>query len=277
LCFKNDLKGSSILDVLYEKILQYSGDQKLQELVYFLAQSASKSYLNMLDNWIHKGIIKDPYDEFMIAEKKDGNNNLTGRNDILSDQYWENRYTIKPQNVPIFLKEFQERILFTGKYLNAINITVKIQTQNSSNKNPKNNSIKQYEVKQENQEILFSMKHEHYKEIIDKAYDYSNKLLLDLLLNEFKLIMRLKSLKHYFLLDQSDFMVHFMDISEEEMSKSVATIKPSRLESLLELSLRITSANSDPYKDDLKVKLFPTDLRTFLDSVLMIGTLNGKL
>ena len=73
-----------------------------------------------------------------------------------------------------------------------------------------------------------------------------------------------RSLKHYFLLDQSDFMVHFMDISEEEIKKNISEIKINRLESLLELSLRITSANSDPYKDDLRVKLFPFDLKAMI-------------
>jgi gamma-tubulin complex component 2 len=65
-------------------------------------------------------------------------------------------------------------------------------------------------------------------------------------------------------------MVHFMDISEEEMSKNVKEIKENRLESLLELSLRITSANSDPYKDDLKVKLFKNDLKSMITRIQMI-------
>ena len=55
-----------------------------------------------------------------------------------------------------------------------------------------------------------------------------------------------------------------MDISEEEMKKNVGEIKLNRLESLLELSLRITSANSDPYKDDLRVKLFGIDLKSMI-------------
>lgn len=67
--------------------------------------------------------------------------------------------------------------------------------------------------------------------------------------------------------DQSDFMVHFMDIAAEEMDKKIEDIKLNRLESLLELSLRITSANSDPYKDDLRVKLFPIDLRTMISKI----------
>jgi gamma-tubulin complex component 2 len=82
-------------------------------------------------------------------------------------------------------------------------------------------------------------------------------------------------LKHYFLLDQSDFMVHFMDISEEEMSKKVNEIKVNRLESLLELSLRITSANSDPYKDDLRVRLFPFDLKAMIAKIQGIETTFG--
>ena len=65
-------------------------------------------------------------------------------------------------------------------------------------------------------------------------------------------------------MDQSDFMVHFMDIAEDEMQKNYKDIRISKLESLLELSLRITSSNSDPFKDELRVKLFHTDLKTML-------------
>jgi gamma-tubulin complex component 2 len=78
-------------------------------------------------------------------------------------------------------------------------------------------------------------------------------------------------------MDQSDFMVHFMDIAEDEMKKEQNSIKLNRLESLLELSLRITSANSDPYKDDLKVKLFNCDLKTLIEKVTSIGTNSGIL
>lgn len=54
-------------------------------------------------------------------------------------------------------------------------------------------------------------------------------------------------------MDQGDFFVHFMDLTEEELKKPVDDIAPSRLEALLELALRMSTANTDPYKDDLKV------------------------
>lgn len=59
--------------------------------------------------------------------------------------------------------------------------------------------------------------------------------LLSLLKGEHQLMARLSSLKHYFLLDQGDFLVHFMDIAGEELDKPSADISKPRLQSLLEL------------------------------------------
>ena len=43
-----------------------------------------------------------------------------------------------------------------------------------------------------------------------------------------------------------------MDMTEEEMKQDMDNIMPARLESLLELALRTSTANVDPFKDDLK-------------------------
>lgn len=55
-------------------------------------------------------------------------------------------------------------------------------------------------------------------------------------------------------MDKGDFFVHFMDLTEEELKKPVDDIIPPRLEALLELALRMSTANTDPFKDDLKVE-----------------------
>lgn len=60
-------------------------------------------------------------------------------------------------------------------------------------------------------------------------------------------------------MDKGDFFVHFMDLTEEELKKPVDDIVPPRLEALLELALRMSTANTDPFKDDLKVG--PTDFK----------------
>lgn len=55
-------------------------------------------------------------------------------------------------------------------------------------------------------------------------------------------------------MDKGDFFVHFMDLTEDELKKPVDDIVPPRLEALLELALRMSTANTDPFKDDLKVE-----------------------
>jgi hypothetical protein len=190
--------------------------------------------------------------------------------------------------MPKIFADLGEKILLTGKYLNAIYETGKVVFINDMNAN-KENELPDDQDNDDNDngnsgelikftdstklvipnavEILFTTKVDVYKQIVENTYNYSSKVLLYLLLKEHKLVDRLRSLKHYFLLDQSDFMVHFMDIAEEELNMSFRDIKVTRLESLLELSLRITSANADPYKDDLKVRIFSSDLNAMINRI----------
>lgn len=81
-----------------------------------------------------------------------------------------------------------------------------------------------------------------------------------------------RSVKHYFLLDQGDFIVQFMDSCEAELSKNIDDIVPTRLESLLELALRTSAANGDPYKDDMRTELLPYDLMFQMFKILSIET-----
>ena len=97
-------------------------------------------------------------------------------------------------------------------------------------------------------------------EKIETAYTFASRKLLDMLMDEEQLLARLKSIKHYFLLDQGDFINHFMDIAEDELAKNVNDISEQKLKSLLELALRTSIANHDPFKDDLKCDLEPYTL-----------------
>lgn len=46
-----------------------------------------------------------------------------------------------------------------------------------------------------------------------------------------------------------------MDSAEDELNKPVKTVSKEKIESLLEMSLRTSSANADPFKDDLVCEL----------------------
>ena len=86
-------------------------------------------------------------------------------------------------------------------------------------------------------EVIYTLKEWEYMEQIEKAYNYASKVLLDFLLEEKELVAHLRSIKHYFLMDQGDFYVYFMDLTEEELKKPVDDIIPTQLEALLELAL----------------------------------------
>lgn len=48
--------------------------------------------------------------------------------------------------------------------------------------------------------------------VIEKAYKTTSKMVLEVLINESKLIDHLKALKHYLLLGQGDFIQHLLEL-----------------------------------------------------------------
>ena len=84
--------------------------------------------------------------------------------------------------------------------------------------------------------------------------------------------MLLRSVKLYFFLNAGDFILHFLSLCGKELCKNVDDVMPSRLESLLELSLRTSSTNVDPFKDDLGLELFSYGLTAQMVRILSIQT-----
>lgn len=67
-----------------------------------------------------------------------------------------------------------------------------------------------------------------------------------------------------------------MNLCETELNKSINDIVLHRLASLLEVALRMSTADSDPYKDDLKPELHPYDLQYQMFKILSIQTRDEK-
>lgn len=63
-----------------------------------------------------------------------------------------------------------------------------------------------------------------------------------------------------------------MDLTDMELNKPIDDLNPSRLESLMGLALRTSSAYTDPYKDCLKVQLFPYGIGDQLLTIIAIET-----
>ncbi|XP_069836856.1 gamma-tubulin complex component 2 isoform X4 [Dendropsophus ebraccatus] len=252
---KGECLGGATLSLLHDRTFGYTGDTQAQDLCLYLTKAASAPYFEILEKWIYRGIINDPYSEFMVEEHELQKEKIQ---EDYNDKYWDQRYTIVQQQIPSFLQKVADKILSTGKYLNVVRECGRDVTCPDA------------------KEIIYTLKERAYVEQIEKAYSYASKVLLDFLMEEKELVAHLRSIKHYFLMDQGDFFVHFMDLTEEELKKTVEDIIPTRLEALLELALRMSTANTDPFKDDLKIELMPHDLITQLLRVLAIETQQEK-
>lgn len=228
----NNYAGSTVLNLLQGQAKAMSGDHVVRSLLETMTESASSAYLSILERWVYEGVIDDPYDEFFIAENKS-----LQKEALVEDydaKYWQQRYSLK-EDIPSFLTNAAETILITGKYLNVMrecghNAQVPI-SDNSKLTN-------------------FGSNH-HSLDCIKSAYDFASGELLNLIKEKYDLMGKLQSIKRYLLLDQGDFLVHFMDIARDELIKRLDEISVEKLQSLLELALRTTAAAADPCHEDL--------------------------
>lgn len=223
--------GGLLLNVIYDTMTK-EGNSKNRALYSHLISEAAVPYFAAIELWIYHGVINDPLDEFEIKSEERYSKENIGL--YFNDTYWENRYSLRSEKVPIFFnKKLSNKILTAGKYLNVIRECGQLVDSPAKEK------------------IVYTENEAIYTRIINDAYNYASKILLDLLVRDKKLVPRLQSLKRYFLLEQGDFFVHFMDMVEEELNKSNQVPVTVKFDSLLQFALRMSNASSDPFKDDL--------------------------
>ncbi|KAJ3707976.1 hypothetical protein LUZ61_011681 [Rhynchospora tenuis] len=228
----DNVSGSATLNLLESQVKAMAGDNAVRSLLERMTECASAAYFKILERWVYEGVIDDPYGEFFISENKSlQKESLTEDYDA---KYWEHRYKLK-DGVPSFLRSVSHTILTTGKYLNVMREC---------------GHHVQVPVSENSKLTSFGPNHE-YLERIKAAYDFASGELLTLIKNKYDLIGKLRSLKRYLLVDQGDFLVHFMDIAREELSKSPKEVSAEKLQSLLDLALRMTAAASDPCHEEL--------------------------
>lgn len=247
----HNVRGGNVLTRLHDNIALYSGDKNSQQILIYLTQKAAEPYMEILKLWIFKGIIHDPKMEFLVEDNEKECQNPE-QNENYFDDYWEKRYVTRSERIPRFLEKQADVILRTGKYLNVVRECGKRVVFNQSQAN-----------------LKFSHTDEqNYINIITDAYTFASKALLELFMEDNDLMGHLLSVKRYFLLQQGDFIVQFMDACEGELMNNVDDVIPMRLENLLELTLRLSSAKHDKYQDDLFTTLLPFDICTQMAKII---------
>ncbi|TIB63325.1 hypothetical protein E3P78_01890 [Wallemia ichthyophaga] len=280
------VKGGEVIKVVWEKLMKSSGDPVAHEVFTRLLFHASQPYAEMLLSWTTSGDLNDPYDELLVREAK--SISKKGLDMDYTDEYWEKRYTLrdgssvekpfKPDTafddegrlkrlaggacIPPFLESWKFKILFAGKYLNVI--------RECGIEVSKHRNYGELERTSINSPPF-------YKQVED-AYTHANRALLKLLLEDEGLVSRLRSLKHYFFLADSDFFVHFLDQSYNELRKPAKNANLVKLQSLLDLTLRNPASPSfnDPYKEDIKVTMSREPLYQWLLTVVNVSGALGQ-
>ncbi|KXS10903.1 hypothetical protein M427DRAFT_459825 [Gonapodya prolifera JEL478] len=263
--------GGLMLTVLVDRMNKLGGDLATRTLYIHILRSASMPFFDMMRKWIHRGDLDDDYNEFMVQEnRKHSKANLP--TDIL-DAYWSQRYVIREGSVPPFLEKWADKILIAGKYWNVIR---------ECGGNPEEEGKNFGEIREEVDTsdatsvdgLLGAIGAFGLVGEIETAYLSANRLLLRRLINDEHLMDRIRSIKRFFLLDQSDFITHFFDLASTELAKPATEVSVSRLQNLFDLSIRNPAGvgANDPYRDDLKVELSRT---TLVDMVLRISTIRG--
>ena len=249
---KKICKGASVLRLLTDRLSYMSGDPAARELLRGLLRDASRPYMSMLNEWLHHGGIRDPHAEFLIKEQKSIKKDRLEED--FTDAYWEKRYTIREQDIPPQLEGVKEKVLLAGKYLNVVRECGGV------------------DISTEVKDVPESFDDPRFLNNITAAYAHANSSLLKLLLTTHALPARLRSLKHYFFLDRSDFFSYFLYLSSSELKKPAKDVNVGKLQSLLDLVLRQPGsvAAQDPFKEDVKININEQYLSKFLMSVVNV-------
>lgn len=253
---KKICKGGSVLGLITKRLASMSGDPAARTLLTTLLREASRPYMAMLNEWLHHGGIKDPHAEFLIKEQKSIKRERLDQD--YTDEYWEKRYTIRDNLVPPQLEGVKDKVLLAGKYLNVVRECGGV------------------DVSKVVEDVPTSFDDPRFLENVNSAYAYANSSLFNLLLTTHALPARLRSLKHYFFLDRSDFFTYFLELGTSELKKPAKLVNIGKLQSLLDIVLRQPGsvAAEDPYKEDVKVQMNEIGLTNWLMKIVNVTGLD---
>ncbi|KAJ4456756.1 putative Gamma-tubulin complex component 2 [Paratrimastix pyriformis] len=244
-----NLRGGELLSVLHSQATSAGGSALFQQVYGHLVECACEPYLRMLSEWIYRGVICDPYQEFMVEEVRAFSKDKLGTD--YNDGYWEQRYRAQRERAPSFLVPFLEKVLVTGKYLNVIRECGRDIT-----------CTDQIPLR-----YVYQQASDHsFGGPIESAYRFATRSLLETIMERDGLISHLKTIRSFFFLAEGDFFVHFMDLAESELAKEAGSVVVSRLASVLEQSLR-SCASIDSHREDVGVEMLPESLLDHLRRV----------
>lgn len=274
--------GGAALDAVYKLAMTHVGADDVGHILALIVGKAAAPIFEIMDIWIRKGVVDDPYNEFFIVENKVYAGSAKKATIATSANAWELRYTVNRENLPDFLAPFVENVLRSGKYLNVLRECgldpAKIAANSVKGQAEKKGLLRGEDGRYAHLELsgkvlLGSNVTRKIAAVVDNSFAVSARALMEYLSDEIKIIQRLRSLRRYFLLEQGDFLATFFDAAASELGKRRKDISRSRLASLLELSMRTSASKHDAFQDDILSILCQEDFASQIMN--MTGSANG--
>jgi gamma-tubulin complex component 2 len=258
-------KGGDLLNSLQRlSKYQYSGNAKCNEILTHLLSVCAVHYSHMLKSWMNDGRLHDPYNEFMIevTNRKFQSNTVAIREGIEFENWCRvndinvfatldssSEFTA-PASTPFgvdrhrstFHMSTLDKVHTTGKYRRAIHFCadgLPVLARSETETTP-----------EEDARILLNPL--NLSRSIDISYHNASDALLKMMLEKYDLMDSLQLMKRYFLLDQGDFFVEFLDIADEQLARGASAVSRGQVQNAIETSIGRTSdyslqtSSSDP-------------------------------
>ena len=265
-------KGGDLINSLWSLDKRsYMGDLVAKKVLGILLDKASGPYMEMMSSWLQTGLLKDPYEEFMIRQTSDSNSEKQPID--LDGDAWMALFEIDATNV---LKDIisndwtKKKILTTGKYWNAVNAC----------SNYQNSYEEKSQIKYTIPKLEFNSDSSAISAYIDNMYQNASRVLMRLMMHNFRLMESLRTVRRYFLLDQGDFLMHFLDASEKELIKQAEDVSIGRVQHFLNTAVQLTEGYRDDFDslagtNDSQVMIDPRRLRCRLTSESLVSHLDS--
>ena len=281
-------KGGALLNKMQNLLqMEFLGDDRAKSIFCYLFEQSAVPYMEMLSGWVEDGSLYDPYEEFMIEEKRRDIIPLASAGVDAMDEdslSWKNWYVLRDEHVLNILKSHEigfneiaglaQKILTTGKYWNAISLCQHrdkraVQLVTRSPRGVESNRIKA-------PSLTYGMVAVDLAKYIDHEYSMASRTLFNIVMRDYQTIDVLAFMKRYFLLDQGDFFVHFLDMAEDELLKEITDVSKGRVQNWMTLSIQMSGGAGTGESDPARLIFdFITSLKGEFAEQSLINELDG--
>ncbi|CBQ70350.1 related to Spindle pole body component alp6 [Sporisorium reilianum SRZ2] len=243
-----DAHGGALVSLIHS--YTFNGDPFIRRFTSGLLDEVSKPFFHSLSLWIYEGELQDPFHEFFVelnddprkasqsrsnANPSDGD--LPSFSDLDGDaaSLWQNKFVFRKEMLPSFLQEsFGRKIFSTGKSLNFIR-----QSCGDGDWVATRHTISGPSAELRYTDLT------GLKSTIERAFTSASKRLLDIFLDEFRLMEHLRALKDYLMLARGDFVDLLMASLGPSLSRPANSLFRHNLTASLETAIRGSNAQHD--------------------------------